>query len=244
MVRRILNLAAGELIDEQRLAAGAPKIKFLPKRDKRPPYPLSWDEQSRLFGGLPEYVARMALFALNTGCRDAEICNPEWDWEVTVPELGTSVFLIPGQWVKRARRPCRAQPYCPVGDRGEAWAACEVRVRFQGASTVAHAQPQLAQGEDESGLAHVSVHDLKSFGRRLRASGVSFEDRQDPLGHRSGRITTHVSAVDLSRLIEATESVCEKDGRRPDLVVLRRRLPGLVPAKVAHGTRFAIRSLS
>jgi hypothetical protein len=29
------------------------------------------------------------------------------------------------------------------------------------------------------------------FGRRLRAAGVSFEDRQDLLGHRSGRITTH-----------------------------------------------------
>ncbi len=37
----------------------------------------------------------------------------------------------------------------------------------------------------------VRVHDLKhTFGRRLRAAGVSFEDRQDLLGHRAGRITT------------------------------------------------------
>ena len=42
----------------------------------------------------------MALFAVNTGCRDVEICNLEWDWEVAVPELGTSVFLIPGRRVK------------------------------------------------------------------------------------------------------------------------------------------------
>jgi hypothetical protein len=28
-----------------------------------------------------------------------------------------------------------------------------------------------------------------TFGRRLRAAGVSFEDRQDLLGHRSVRIT-------------------------------------------------------
>jgi len=42
------------------------------------------------------------------------------------------------------------------------------------------------------------VHDLKhTFGRRLRAAGVSFEDRQDLLGHRSGRITTHYSAAGL-----------------------------------------------
>ena len=65
----------------------------------------------------------------------------------------------------------------------------------------------------------VRVHDLKhTFGRRL---GVSFEDRQDFLGHRSRRITTHYSAAELSRLIEAAERVTEQNGRRPELVVLR-----------------------
>ena len=41
------------------------------------------------------------------------------------------------------------------------------------------------------------------------------------LGHRSTRVTTHYSAAELSRLIEAAECVCERDGRRPELVVLR-----------------------
>jgi hypothetical protein len=50
---------------------------------------------------------------------------------------------------------------------------------------------------------------------------VGFEDRQDLLGHRSGRITSHCSAAELSRLIEAAEKVCERDGRRPEMVVLR-----------------------
>jgi len=53
---------------------------------------------------------------------------------------------------------------------------------------------------------------------------VGYEDRQDLLGHRSGRITTHYSAADLSRLIEAADSVCERDGRRPELVVMRSAL--------------------
>ncbi|MBI5571202.1 MAG: tyrosine-type recombinase/integrase [Desulfomonile tiedjei] len=36
-------------------------------------------------------------------------------------------------------------------------------------------------------LPDVRVHDLKhTFGRRLRAAGVCFEDRQDLLGHKSG----------------------------------------------------------
>jgi integrase len=41
----------------------------------------------------------MALFAGNTGCRDPEICSLKWDWEVSVPQLETSVFIIPGTLV-------------------------------------------------------------------------------------------------------------------------------------------------
>ena len=66
------------------------------------------------------------------------------------------------------------------------------------------------------------MHDLKhTFGRRLRAAGVSFEDRQDLLGHRAGRITTRYSAAELTKLIEAANSVCER-ADKPELVVLRR----------------------
>jgi hypothetical protein len=49
---------------------------------------------------------------------------------------------------------------------------------------------------------------------------VSFEDRQDLLGHRSGRITTHYSAAELSRLIDAANKVCRAQ-TMPELVVLR-----------------------
>lgn len=46
VVRRILNLAATEWMDENGLTwlAAAPRIRLLPDRNKRPPYPLSWDE--------------------------------------------------------------------------------------------------------------------------------------------------------------------------------------------------------
>ena len=85
-----------------------------------------------------------------------------------------------------------------------------------------------------AGLAQVRVHDLKhTFGRRLRAAGVSFEDRQDLLGHRAGRITTHYSAAELSRLLAAAETVTDDAGRVPELVVLRGRI-GPPPAKLPH----------
>jgi integrase len=48
-----------------------------------------------LFQELPDHLARMALFKVNTGCRDRDVCGLKWDDEVKVPELDTSVFIIP-----------------------------------------------------------------------------------------------------------------------------------------------------
>jgi hypothetical protein len=42
----------------------------------------------------------MATFKVNTGCREQEVCRLEWAWEVQVPELKTSVFIVPGADVK------------------------------------------------------------------------------------------------------------------------------------------------
>ena len=70
----------------------------------------------------------------------------------------------------------------------------------------------------------VRVHDLKhTFGRRLRAAGVSFEDRQDLLGHKSGRITTHYSAAEIGNLITAANKVCDsgQNAHGPTLTLLR-----------------------
>ncbi len=64
------------------------------------------------------------------------------------------------------------------------------------------------KAREKAKLPMFRVHDLKhTFGSRLREAGVSFEDRQDLLGHRSGRITTHYSAADLTQLIKAANSV-------------------------------------
>ena len=69
VVRHILNLASGEWMDEHGMTwlHHAPKIKLLRETDKKEPYPLSWDEQERLFDELPPHLKNMALFAVNTG---------------------------------------------------------------------------------------------------------------------------------------------------------------------------------
>lgn len=53
-----------------------------------------------MFQELPDHLARMALFKVNTGLREQEVCGLKWDYEVKVPELETSVFIIPGERIK------------------------------------------------------------------------------------------------------------------------------------------------
>ena len=227
IVRRILNLAATEWVDEFGLTwlATAPKIKLVPDTNKRQPYPLSWEEQDRLFSHLPRHLGNMALFAVNTGCRDGEICQLKWDWEVKVPELNTSVFIIPGENVKNGDDRLvvlnRVALSVIENVRGE---NPEHVFTYKGSPVKRMMNSAWLRARTKSELKQVRVHDLKhTFGRRLRAAGVSFEDRQDLLGHRSGRMTTHYSAAELSKLIEAANSVCERHGKgKPELVVLRR----------------------
>jgi len=45
----------------------------------------------------------MTLFAVNTGLRNGELCGLRWEWEESVPELGTAIFIIPGQRIKNGQ---------------------------------------------------------------------------------------------------------------------------------------------
>ena len=80
--------------------ASPPKVTLLPDADKRPPYRLNWEEQTRLFQHLPDHLAQMAPFAVNPGCRDGEICKLRWEWERKLQSMNIAVFFIPGSFVK------------------------------------------------------------------------------------------------------------------------------------------------
>ena len=58
------------------------------------------DEQRRQLMALPAHLERMALYKVNTGVREQDVCGLKWDWEVKVPELDTFVFVIPRDVVK------------------------------------------------------------------------------------------------------------------------------------------------
>ena len=86
----------------------------------------------------------------------------------------------------------------------------------------------------KANLDELRVHDLKhKFGRRLRAAGVSYEDRQDLLGHRSGRITTHYSQAELSNLLVAANAIIQSkyDGRELTMLRIKRDDNQFIPTK-------------
>ena len=179
-----------------------------------------------MFAVLPKHLARMALFKVNTGTRDKAVCYLRWEWEVPVPELDTSVFIIPGKRVKNG------EEHLVVLNRVAKSVIESVRGEHPDYVFTLRGHPITMMGNSawftarvKVGLPQVRVHDLKhTFGRRLRAAGVSFEDRQDLLGHRSGRITTHYSAAELENLVAAANKVCAENSRKiPTLVLLKQK---------------------
>ena len=240
VVRHILNLAAGEWISDNGMTwlNSAPKIRLLIESDICKPYPLNWEEQERLYNELPCHLRQMALFAVNTGCRDQEICSLKWEWEVKIPELNTSVFVIPGGRVKNG------EDRLVVLNKAVQDVIDEARGKHSESVFTYHNKPVTRmlnsawiKARKRAGLA-VRVHDLKhTFGRRLRAAGVSLEDRQDLLGHKSGRITTHYSAVEIVNLITAANKVCEtKQNVSSPTLTLIRGTTGIAHAQIISGS--------
>lgn len=237
-VRRVLNLSARLWRDEagNPWLATVPMIQLLPEFGKRKAYPLSWDEQMLLFRFLPPNLERMALFDINTGMREQEVCGLKWSWLETLD--GHPVFLLPDMATKTGDErivvcnrvaasvlesqrgkdntwvfpsPRRKGPVGRMNNKG--WRRARQRAGALYAQEIGGTCPW--------GFANVRVHDLRhTFGRRLRAAGVSEEDRMDLLGHRSKSMTTLYSAAEIHHMIEAANTVC--DGKsRPMLRVVR-----------------------
>jgi len=245
LVRRILNLAARKWRDEQGLTwlETAPLISMLKVRDARPPYPLSWAEQRLLLPELPAHQAEVCLFLLNSALRsESEAVRLDWRWEIAVPELKSSVFLIPGDHRKneqdhvcvlnsvarsivercRGKHPTAVFTYRgrPLGSvNNTAW----VNAR---ASAVTKYEERLGEPPPE-GFRTLHVHDLRhTVGRRLRAAGVAHETRQVILGHKNGSITTHYSAGELRELVEAMEYIATDNLRESHALTLLKRKGG------------------
>jgi integrase len=72
------------------------------------------------------------------------------------------------------------------------------------------------------GFQNLRVHDLRhTVGRRLRALGISQEDREDILGHSGGRMVTHYSTAEIWNLVQALEKITQPPEGQREVTLLR-----------------------
>ncbi len=82
--------------------------------------------------------------------------------------------------------------------------------------------PTLCRARKTVGLLMARAYDLRHTGTaRLRAAGVSHEDRPQKLEHASGTMTTHYSAAYLQQLLNTVNRICESRGTESDPIILR-----------------------
>ena len=242
VVRRILNLAATSWRDDagRTWLDKAPAITLLPLVGfQREPRPITWAEQRRLLPLLPDHLARMSLFTLNTGVRDDVVCSLRWAWEIKVPELGVSVFEVPRQHVKGRRRTrvvvCNSVAQSVIEScRGMhedfvfVWRRERVKnvdqppkMAYRPVERMLNTAWERARAAAELGDLH--VHDLRhTVGMRLREAGVWGETFSDLLWHTTNNMTHHYTMGQLVELHAALEKIkAEQAGWNKSLTTLR-----------------------
>lgn len=234
VISTVLNRSARVWRDDEGrpwLSQAPAKVTRLSLKGKQAKaYPLSWAEQHRLIQLLPRHLADAVLLAVNTGCREQEICQLRWDWEVAIPELETSVFILPETVTKTstervvvlnaiARRVIESRR----GTHGE------FVFTYRGNPIGKLNNSGWKRGWRKAGLpvevgVRKGVHNLRhTFGRRLRSAGVPLETRKTLLGHANGDITTHYSSAELNELKSAVEKIVDQRvAQTPTLTLVRR----------------------
>lgn len=216
VVRTVMNRAARVWRDNgQPWLQTAPLIEMLDETlQRQPPYPISWEEQAKLVPALAAHLQLPVLFALNTGARDNNVCGLQWEWEVQVPELKRSVFVIPAAEFKGQR-----DHVLVLNDA--AWSIVEACRGQHSKFVFVYGAPGHELGRIETinntswqksraavNLSKVRVHDLRhTFGQRLRDAGVNEEDRALLLGHAIEGMPQHYATATVARLVDAANKV-------------------------------------
>lgn len=224
VVRRILTLASRywRLEDGRPWLNGPiPMLRMPDWHDEKKTYPLTWEEQTRLLQLLPDHLKPMVLFALNTGARESVICNLKWEWEQKIPELGRTVFLIPGHHTKNG-----TDCLIPVSRKVEAVLnsvrgidqtyvfTCTDpqghRHRLHRIHTTAWKTAWKAAGLPTTPDLCRGPHNLRhTFARRLRTNMIPHETIKTLLHHVDGDITLNYAPAQLQDLFNAVDSITE-----------------------------------
>lgn len=236
VIVRILNLAAALWRDEYHrpYLETVPLIKQLPENDKEITRPIEYTEEEKLLNEFNEQYKDYWTFAVNTGLRQQNQAGLLWEWEVQMPALETTGFVIPGI-IENEKNTKNGKDFLLVLN-SKARAIIE---KYRGRDAV-YVFPSPKGGKYDrfnnkhfknararAGLKGViKWHSARTtFATRLRAVGVNEEDRAQLMGHASVSITTQYSWADVQHLIACVEKLCkpaEEQRGKMDLATLFR----------------------
>jgi hypothetical protein len=137
----------------------------------------------------------------------------EFGRDVTVAELGCSVFVLPSTATKNGQERIvllnRIARSVIEGVRGEH----PVYVfTYNGNPVDRMLNSAWKKARKRAELPRLRVHDLRhTFAHRLRAANVTREDRKALLGHKDGDVTTGYSAEDWAQLLGCVEKLCDEN---------------------------------
>lgn len=238
VIRRVLNLCARvwrhDATGRPWLSTAPPLLTMPDWEDAGKPFPLRWDEQEKFFAKLPDHLRVLADFGVNTGIREAMICGLRWDWEIKVPELGVSVFIVPGT---RRRYASGDWPgtktktdYLVVLNRIARAIVEEQRGKhpeyvflYRGEKLTRMHNTAWKKAWKNAGLPMEGIkrgpHNLRhTFAARLRALNIGRETRKALMNHRDGDIAELYASAQLAELLRAVETLADE---APNVTILR-----------------------
>lgn len=242
VVRQILNKAATW---EER---GEPWLRRVPKftmestikntkpwMNKKDGYALSWEEQDRLFKNLPPHLKYAALYAVNTGARQAEVTGLRWDWERFSEELGINVFIIPGEHHKNGKPKLVVLNSIAKKLIEEKRGEHPIFVfTYKGQPVRRFNQAAWRKNRDREKLSQVTFHDLRhTFATRLGGYGVSEVEIAILLGHTVPGVTATYAFT--TQAVEPMLVNVEKLAERKAMTFMR---TGTNPTKTPQSLNF------
>ena len=242
VISAVLHRAAERWRNDQ----GKPWLQYAPpiisrlslKGKQKLAYTLSWDEQDCFMRNLPVHTADAVLFDFNTGLREFELVNLQWEWEFSVN--GGSVFVLPEGITKNDEERiivCNSIAQSVIEKRRGIHATHVFTYKenpIKSLNTKAWARAWKQAGLPTNGKFLKGIHNIRhTCGRRLRAAGVNQETRKVILGHKNGDITTHYSQAEVSELREALELLTNQRKASPALRIVGKVSPTKKQLKVA-----------
>jgi len=187
----------------------------------------------------------MALFGINTGARQEEICGLKWSWEQRVPELDTpeirrTVFVLPGSATKNGeprvlvlndvaqsvieevRGQHRTYVFTYLDRNGERHRVARVNNQGwrAGRRRAAAKYEELFERECPAGFRKIRVHDAAHLRPETEGSRRELRGPAGPAGAQSSRMTTHYSAAEIGNLVAAANRATNSHELEPSTPAL------------------------